>query len=67
MRHKHYHKNGDPVEWQHGGKKAVLETYVRLHDDKLIGEHWLWVAMTRIAIHKESESAVMADYGYRRD
>lgn len=61
---KHFHKNGEPVRWQHGGRKDVLETYVRLHDDKIIGEHWLWAALRRIAVHKEPINAVLADYGY---
>ena len=63
----HFHKDGQPVKWHHGGKKDVLEAYVRLHDDKLIGEHWLWAALTRIALHKEEEEKVMADYGYVRE
>jgi hypothetical protein len=61
---KHHHKNGEPVQWQPGGRSNVLEVYVRLHDDKLIGEHWLWAAVTRVALHKEPIDEVLADYGY---
>jgi len=59
------HKDGTPVRWQHGGKTAVLNTYVRLHEGK-IGAHWLWVALERVSLG-EDEAEVMEDYGYRRE
>jgi hypothetical protein len=52
--------------WKRGGKEEVLDTYIRLHANKIIGEHWLWAAITRIS-QGEPEIEVMADYGYRRE
>lgn len=57
-----FHASGERVRWHRGGKRAVLETYVRLGEGK-IGEHWLWVAAQRMA-SGEPERRVMADYGY---
>jgi hypothetical protein len=52
------------VEWQRGGKSAVLDTYARLHARKLF-LHWLWSAVERVAAG-EPEAEVMRDYGYVR-
>jgi hypothetical protein len=60
-----YHEDGTRVCWNYGGKRSVLQTYARLHENKL-GEHWLWVAIERISLG-EPEAEVMADYGYRRE
>lgn len=52
--------------WVRGGKKRVLDTYVELHRGRLVGAHWLWVAVERVAAG-EPEEEVMQDYGYRKD
>lgn len=57
--------DGTKVEWERGGKKDVLQTYINLHEGK-IGMHWLWAAVERIA-RGESEAEVMADYGYTHE
>ncbi len=49
--------------WKRGGKKHVLDTYIKLHESKL-GAHWIWVALERISAG-ESEQSVMSDYGYQ--
>ncbi len=41
----------------------MLDTYIRLHEKITVGEHWLWVALERIA-SGEPEKDVLADYGY---
>ena len=51
--------------WQWGGKKTVLENYLKLHEGK-VGAHWLWVAIERIN-KGEAETEVLKDYGYVRD
>lgn len=51
--------------WLRGGKKHVLETYLKLHEGK-IGAHWLWCAIERIN-RGEPEREVMDDYGYKLD
>jgi predicted DNA-binding transcriptional regulator AlpA len=53
----------DATKWKAGGKEQVLQTYVNLHKHKLFGEHWLWVALERVAAG-ENEAEVMRDYGY---
>jgi len=50
--------------WNKGGKKHVLDVYLKLHHNFGIGEHPLWVAIERIA-NGEREEVVMLDYGYR--
>lgn len=55
----------DATKWKPGGKKHVLQTYANLHKHKLFGEHWLWVAMERVAAG-EDEAEVMSDYGYTK-
>lgn len=51
------------TKWKPSGKDQVLQTYANLHKRKLVGEHWLWVALERVA-NGENEAEVMADYGY---
>lgn len=51
------------AQYTRGGAQHVLKTYLRLHRNKLFGEHWIWAALERIAA-AESEREVMADYGY---
>jgi hypothetical protein len=54
--------------FKRGGADDILRTYLRLHErtGKIIGEHWLWCALERIAAG-ERETDVMADYDYARD
>lgn len=54
--------SGKTVQWHRGGKKAVLDAYLKLHEHK-IGAHWLWCAIQRIN-NGESELSVMEDFGY---
>jgi len=51
--------------FKRGGADDILRTYLRLHErtGKIIGEHWMWCALERIA-HGEPELQVMADYMY---
>jgi hypothetical protein len=51
------------TKWVRGGRSHVLDTYIRLHERITVGEHWLWVALERIAAG-EPETDVLADYGY---
>lgn len=51
------------TDWKRGGKQSVLRTYALLHQKGIIGEHWLWCAVERIA-GGEPEAEVMNDYGY---
>jgi hypothetical protein len=55
----------EAVEWRRGGKKAVLDAYLKLHDGKL-GAHWLWCAIMQINAG-DSEESVLRDFGYVRD
>ena len=41
----------------------ILNTYLALHENKVIGCHWIWAALERIAAG-ENEQDVLADYGY---
>jgi hypothetical protein len=50
--------------FESGGAYEVLNTYLKLHEGK-IGAHWLWCAIERLNLG-ESESAILADYGYHR-
>ncbi len=52
-----------PSPFTRGGKKHVLETYLKLHEHR-IGAHWMWVAIERL-VAGEPEVEVMEDYGYR--
>lgn len=42
------------------GGKHILDTYYALHANRLIGTHWLWSAIERIAAG-ENEAEVMSD------
>lgn len=46
-------------------EKQVFKTYSALNKKKLIGQHWLWVAVERVAAG-EDINEVMGDYGYVR-
>jgi len=52
------------AEFDPGGAEYVLETYLKLHKDK-IGMHWLWAAIDH-HVAGDSIEDVMADYGYVR-
>lgn len=53
------------IYWLRGQNGRVLQTYIDLHRNRIIGQHWLWVAVERIAAG-EDEAEVMADYGWQR-
>lgn len=56
----------DPMDmkhWKRGGRQQVLNTYLKLHEQERLGEHWLWSVLERVAAG-EKEDAVLADYGY---
>ena len=53
----------DTKNWKRGGRQQVLRTYLRLHEQERLGEHWLWAVLERVAAG-EKEDAVLADYGY---
>lgn len=52
-------------QFKRGGANSILRTYLRLHErtGKIVGEHWLWCALERIAAG-EPEERVLADYMY---
>ena len=50
-------------QFRPGGATRVLRMYLKLSRKKLIGEHWLWCALERVA-NGEPERQVMADYMY---
>ena len=50
--------------FEEGGAESVLRTYLALHKDKIIGMHWLWAVVERVAAG-EPVDRVLADYDYR--
>jgi len=53
----------DAKIWKRGGRQQVLRTYLKLHEQEKLGEHWLWAVLERVAAG-EKEDDVLADYGY---
>lgn len=47
-----------------GGAADVLRDYLSL--PRTLGEHWLWVALSRVAAGQDVEQ-VMRDYGWERN
>ena len=54
-------------QFDHDGAEQVLRSYLRLHEltGQTVSQHWLAAAVDRVAAG-ESETDVMADYGYVR-
>ncbi len=53
----------DTSHWQRGGRQQVLRIYLKLHQQERLGEHWLWIALERVAAGEKADE-VLADYGY---
>ncbi len=45
--------------------KYVLDTYEKLHKDKIIGMHWLWAVIDR-HVAGDDINEILKDYGYER-
>ena len=52
-------------QFKRGATDNILRTYLRLHErtGRIIGEHWIWCALERIAAG-EPEERVLNDYMY---
>ena len=48
-----------------GGAEDVLDTYLKLHKDKVIGMHWLWAVIDRHVAGDDIDE-ILKDYGYER-
>lgn len=46
-----------------GGAEHVLRIYLDLHASKIVGAHWLWALVERVAAGESADRA-LRDYGY---